>query len=294
MPLASASPSSFPVPDSAPLLELRGATVVKGGRRILDDLRLTIGAGEHAALLGPNGCGKSSLIRLITRQDYPLAHPGGEPPIQLFGQERWEVAALRSLLGIVSADQHQAFTGATAPRGITAREAVLSGFFGGIGLARHHAVTGEMEDAARDALALMGAQGLAAKPLGEMSTGEARRVLIARALAPNPRALLLDEPTTGLDLVATHLFLETIRGVIARGVTVLLVTHHTHEILPEIERVILLKNGSVFADGPKQKFLTSPSLSALFETPIAVRESGHPGYYEADVTAPQESTPPYA
>ena len=294
MPLPPGSPPSPSVPNSPPLLELRGATVVKGGKTILDDLRLTIGAGEHAALLGPNGCGKSSLIRLITRQDYPLAHPGGQPAIRLFGQERWDVAALRSLLGIVSADQHQAFTSATAPRGITAREAVLSGFFGGVGLARHHAVTIEMEDRAHDALARMGALMLAAKPLDEMSTGEARRVLIARALAPNPRALLLDEPTTGLDLVATHRFLEAIRGVIAGGVTVLMVTHHTHEILPEIERVILLQNGKVFGDGPKKEFLTSPSLSALFQTPVAVRESSHPGYFEAAVTAPLESIASHA
>ncbi|MES2461127.1 MAG: ATP-binding cassette domain-containing protein [Armatimonadota bacterium] len=288
--MSSVSVLSPPV--SAPLLELNGAVVVKGGVRILDDVHLTIRAGEHAALLGPNGSGKSSLIKLITRQYYPLAHPHGEPVLRLFGQERWDVALLRSRLGIVSADQHHAFTGDTATSAITGREVVLSGFFGGIGLARHHHLTGEMHDQAQEALGLMEALPLAQKPMGEMSTGEARRVLIARALAPNPPALLLDEPTTGLDLTTTHRFLETIRRVIAAGKTVLLVTHHTEEIVPEIERVILLRNGSVFRDGSKEQVLTSDALSALFETPIRVQRGAVPGYFEARVLPRQKEFDP--
>jgi iron complex transport system ATP-binding protein len=118
----------------------------------------------------------------------------------------------------------------------------------------------------------------------EMSTGEARRILIARALAPNPRALLLDEPTTGLDLRATRHFLETIRTILSRGITVLLVTHHIEEIVPEIRRVILLRNGAVFADGPKASVLTSESLATLFETPIVVRQAQVHGYFEARVS----------
>jgi iron complex transport system ATP-binding protein len=272
-----------------PLLELNGAVVVKSGARILDALHLTIRDGEHAALLGPNGSGKSSLIKLITRQYYPLAHPHGEPVMRLFGRERWDVSDLRSQLGIVSADQHHAFTGGASAGGMTAREVVLSGFFGGIGLARHHHVTPEMGDRAQSALALMEALPLGDRPMEVMSTGEARRVLIARALAPNPPALLLDEPTTGLDLPTTHRFLETIRRVIAAGKTVLLVTHHAEEIVPEVERVILLKNGTVFRDGPKTDVLTSDALSALFDVPISVQNGRIPGYYEARVINHEES-----
>ena len=269
---------------SSPLLELNGATVVKGGRTILQDLHLTINDGEHVALLGPNGSGKSSLIKLITRQYYPLAHPQGEPVVKLFGQERWEVAALRSVLGIVSADQHMAFTGSSSG-GTIGRDVVLSGFFGSVGLASHHHLTDEMRVQANTALDWMEAGHLAPKPLEEMSTGEARRVLIARALAPNPRALLLDEPTTGLDLPTTHHFLQTIRSVIARGKTVLLVTHHTEEIVPEIERVVLLRGGAVFRDGPKEDVLTSTILSALFAAPIEVQKAAVTGYYEARVSS---------
>lgn len=122
---------------------------------------------------------------------------------------------------------------------------------------------------------------LIAKPLAEMSTGEARRILIARALAPHPQALILDEPTTGLDLVARRQFLETLRHVAQGGKTVILVTHHIEEILPEIERVILLREGRVFRDGPKSDVLTKGTLSALFDASVQVRQRD--AYYTAEM-----------
>ena len=99
------------MPSETPLLEINGATLVKNGTRILDNLCLTIPEGQHTAILGPNGSGKSSLIKLLTRQHYPLARKGDGPPIlRIFGRERWHVSELRSLLGIVSADLHRDFT----------------------------------------------------------------------------------------------------------------------------------------------------------------------------------------
>ncbi len=178
---------------NVPLLEINGATLVKNGTRILDNLCLTVAQGQHTAILGPNGSGKSSLIKLLTRQYYPLARRGDGPPLlRIFGRERWHVTELRSLLGIVSADLHRDFTNDEA---LTGREAVLSGFFAAQGLAAHHEVTRTMQTHAEEALLAVDAANLAEKPLARMSTGEARRILIARALAPRPRALLLDEPT---------------------------------------------------------------------------------------------------
>ncbi len=112
-----------------------------------------------------------------------------------------------------------------------------------------------------------------------LSTGEARRVLIARALAPDPGALLLDEPTASLDLAARHRFLGMVSRLARLGKTVILVTHHVEEVIPEIERVILLKDGRLFLDGPKETVLRSAPLSRLFGMPIQVRRHG--GHYSA-------------
>ena len=128
-----------------------------------------------------------------------------------------------------------------------------------------------MEDRAQRAMSLAQAERLAHKPMAQMSTGEARRVLIARALAPDPPALLLDEPTTGLDLAARRRFLETLRGIAGADKTIILVTHHAEEILPGIGRTVLLRQGKVFRDGPTEDVLTSANLSALFGEPIEVR-----------------------
>lgn len=265
-----------PLYQPVPLLQIHEATVVKGGMTILDDLSLTIAQGEHTAILGPNGSGKSSLIKLITRQHYPVAGEDGKPKITIFGQDRWNVFELRSLLGIVSADLHQAFLGDGSLRGL---DAVLSGFFASQGLARHHAVTATMRTQAAEALERVEAAPLANKPLEQMSTGEARRVLIARALVSQPRALLLDEPTTGLDILARRRFLETMRQIAQHGTTVILVTHHVEEILPEIRRVVLMQSGKVFSDGPKEAMLNAATLSALYQAPVEVTERGV--WYEA-------------
>ncbi len=260
----------------APLLRINGATLVRGGRHVLDDLHLEVAARQHTAIIGPNGSGKSSLVKLITRQHYPLARADGRPAVTIFGRERWDIFALRSLLGIVSADLHAAFVGDAGLRGL---DAVVSGFFAAQGLASHHAVTPDMTRRGAEALAQAGAAFLAQRPLATMSTGEARRVLIARALVHDPRALLLDEPTTGLDLIARQRFLETLGGIARRGKTILLVTHHVEEVLPDIGRIILMQGGRIFRDGDKADVLTSENLSALYDAPIEVRESG--GYYAA-------------
>ena len=262
-----------------PVLEMHEASLVREGKRVLHQLNLRVAQSEHTAILGPNGSGKSSLLHLITRQHYPLQGQHGQPAVTIFGRERWNVFELRSLLGIVSADLHQAFTAGTSR--IKGFEAVLSGFFASRGLvANHHEVTPGMRERAVASLTLVEALHLAGKPMAEMSTGEARRILIARSLAPDPRALILDEPTAGLDLLAKRHFLQTVRRIAGQGKTVILVTHQIEEIIPEIERVVLLQDGRIFCDGPKREVLTTAKLSALFGERIEVRRKAD--YYAAD------------
>ena len=281
--MSSATPGR-PHRGGTPLLKIQDATVVKNRTRVLDRINLTIREGEHTAILGPNGAGKSSLIRLIAHQDYPLAHPDGTPPLLIFGQELWNVSELRSLVGIVSGDLQHSILAGTLPGRTRGLNAVLSGFFASYGLFRHHRLTPAMAEQGRRALALMEAAHLADTYIEAMSPGEVRRIMIARALVADPRALLLDEPTTGLDLMARQRFLRTLQNLARHGKTIILVTHHIEEIFPEINRVILLQHGRVLVDGPKAEVLTSRHLSAMFEGPVTVQDAN--GYYLATSEEP--------
>ena len=277
--------------DEQPLLHIQHATVIKGeNQRVLNDISMTIREGEHTVILGPNGSGKSSLIKLIMRQDYPQAHPDGTPAMLVYGRARWDVFALRTLLGIISADMQQQFINGFVHQDVYGLDVVVSGFFASTGLFPHQQVTPAMRQRGIEALARMEAVHLASKPIAAMSTGEARRLLIARALVSHPRALLLDEPTTGLDLLARQRFLESLRALARGGTTLLLVTHHIEEVLPEIERVILLKDGRVFLDGPKADTLQTQHLSALYEAPIHIQQDAA-GYYTATIGNEAFTTP---
>jgi iron complex transport system ATP-binding protein len=265
--------------EAVPLLKIHAATVVKNGQKVLDNLAFEVQEGEHTAILGPNGAGKSSLIRLIGRQDYPLAHADGTPAVTIFGRESWNVFELRPCLGIVSPDVQFFYLTRTLAGRTRGLVAVLSGFFASFGLFQHQNITPAMREQAETALRLMEAGHLAEKPVEHMSTGELRRIMIARSLAPNPRALILDEPTTGLDLLARQRFLETLQKVASQGKTIILVTHHVEEIFPKIQRVILMQHGKILVDGHKPEVLTAPHLSALFGAAISVRLEQ--GYYHA-------------
>jgi iron complex transport system ATP-binding protein len=224
---------------------------------VLDDITLRIQAGEHVAILGPNGSGKSTLIKVITRECYPLARP--ESSLTILGRDSWNVFELRPLLGVVSNDLMS-----TCTRDITGLEVVLSGFFGSIGLQPYHHVASPMRRKAEEVLHLLEAPHLADRFMDEISSGEARRILIGRALVHDPLALLLDEPSNSLDLHATLELRDVLRKLAQSGIGIVMVTHHLPDIIPEIDRVILLKNGRVFADGNKQQLLTAERLTRLF------------------------------
>ena len=217
----------------------------------------------------------------MQQEPLTLSLSKGEPPIRLFGRERWDVSELRTQMGIVSADVHDRFVQGNSNGSITALDAALSGFFATQGVFGHQPVTPAMRDAAADALARIGVAHLARTPLDRMSTGEARRVLIARALVHQPRLLVLDEPTRGLDLVARHQFMERVRRLVSPQTTLLLVTHYLDEIIPEIDRIVLLDRGRIVADGAKRDVLTAKALGSLFGAPLAVAEDG--GYFTATV-----------
>ena len=246
-------------------------TVRRAERIALDCVSLSIAQGEHVAILGPNGCGKSTLIKLISRDLYPVlkAEPWG---LRILGRDKWRLFDLRHHLGIVSNDWMQMCT-----RDYSGYEIALSGFFGSVGIWPYHPVTPEMERKARAVMELLEIAHLAARNTSEMSSGEARRILIARALVHDPRALVLDEPTTSLDLRATYELREVLRKLAGNGISILMVTHHLPDIIPEIRRVVLMREGRVALDGPKERVLEAGALSGLFGVPVEVLERG--GYY---------------
>jgi iron complex transport system ATP-binding protein len=270
-----------------PVLELDEASVMKGDSLVLDRLSLTIHAGEHTAILGPNGAGKSMLLRLLTHDERALER-NNKPAVRVFGDDSWNIFELRPQLGIVSADMHQRFVAGNSEGRITAEAAVVSGFLASQGILRYGSITAEMRKQAAGALARMGASHLAKRRMDEISSGEARRVLLARALVTSPRALVLDEPTTGLDVVARHAFMERVRQIArpsthstssGQAVTLILITHHIEEIIPEIGRVIFIAKGRIAGDGPKSEMLTDARVSDVFGGPVTVEENG--GYYFA-------------
>ncbi|MEI6292897.1 MAG: ATP-binding cassette domain-containing protein [Methanomicrobiales archaeon] len=259
-------------PDNIPLLEFKNITVMNGNSKILDSISITLKEGENIAILGPNGAGKSSFIKTINREYYPLLRDEGVL-FRVRGRDTWDVFELRSTFGIVSNDLAYAFS-----REMTAREVVMSGFFSSIGLFRHH-VTPGMERKTGEILRFLEIQHLADRKMTEMSSGEARRVLIGRALVHNPKTLILDEPTNSLDLHALHNFRATCRKIARAGTGIILVTHNLHDIIPEITRVILMKEGHFCMDGPKEEVLTDINISNLFLVPVQVRKDD--GYYYA-------------
>ena len=258
------------------LLTIDRASVMQGDRLVLDQLTLRLADGQHTAILGPNGSGKSTLVKLIARHLYPLAQRDGSGTVRIFGRDRWNVAELRSLLGIVSPAVQLDYT-SDSP--VEVFDAVVSGFFAARGTSFNHQITDDMRARATEALRQVGATSLVGRNMVSLSTGEARRVLIARALVHRPRALLLDEPCAGLDMASRRHFLESLRALARSGTTLLLVTHHVEEILPEIDNVVLLRDGRVFKQGDKSSTLTDGALSETFGMPVRVTTHGN--YYAA-------------
>jgi len=254
------------------VLECRNVSAYRGGTLVFDGLDLCIEAGRNTAILGPNGSGKSTLLKLFSREIYPVH--SDDSRLLVYGRELWNVEELRSRLGIVSHDLQQEYGRYT--RGV---DVMLSGFYSSIGTHSHQQFgPGELARA-DELMRSLGIESLADRSFGRMSTGQQRRFLLGRALVNNPEALLLDEPTSGLDLSAAFRYVDTVRELMRSGTQVILVTHHLHEIPPEITHLIFLRAGRIVAEGDKTELMSSARVSELFGWPVEVL-SGN-GFYQA-------------
>jgi iron complex transport system ATP-binding protein len=254
--------------NSQTFLEMRAVNVARGDHVVLHDVNLSIRAGEHVAILGPNGCGKSTLILAMTCQLYPIVQPG--MAVRIFGRQRWDLTELRRHFGVVSAGPMGAELPGERTAATSGLNAVIAGFFSASTLWPNLHVTEEMRERAREALERIEAAHLAEQLVGTMSAGEKRRIMIARALVHRPQQLLLDEPSNALDLAAQRELRETLRRLAREGTGLVMVTHHLGDILPEIDRIILMRDGRIVADGPRDELLTESRLSELFRAPVRI------------------------
>jgi iron complex transport system ATP-binding protein len=244
-------------------LEMRNVNVARGDRVVLHDVNLSIRTGEHVAIMGPNGCGKSTLILAMNCQLYPMVRPGMK--VSIFGREHWALTELRRHFGVVGSELPGERTAVT-----TGLDAVVAGFFSASTIWPNLHVTEEMRERAREALERIEAMHLAEQLVGTMSAGEKRRIVIARALVHRPQQLLLDEPSNALDLAAQRDLRITLRKLAQEGTGLVLVTHHLSDILPEVERIILMRDGRIVGDGPREELLTELRLSELFRAPVRI------------------------
>jgi iron complex transport system ATP-binding protein len=254
------------------IIELQNITVFQESNIVFDDFSLTIDESQSTVILGPNGSGKTTLLKLLNRELYIVESEGSS--IKIFDKERWNVQELRSNLGVVSPHLQNNYSSNALGFYV-----VLSGFYSSDGIWKHQNFDDQKLDRAKEVMELLSISSLKDRKFSSMSTGEQRKFLLARSLVNDPAVLVFDEPTSGLDISTCFQYLEIMRELMSMGKKVVLVTHHVHEIPPEISRVILLKGGKVIMDGNKDEILTNTNLTNLFDWPIKLIKEN--GYYQA-------------
>ena len=257
--------------ESVPYLDIQNAKVYQGDTCVFENFSATFQRGENTCVLGPNGAGKTTLLKLLTRDIYPVVRDGSH--VKIDGSETAVLWEVRKKIGFVSHDLQIRYDAH-----VLGRDVVMSGLFGAIGMHGHFHIEEHHQHKVDELLNKFGLKHLQDRRYWHLSTGQQRRFLLARALIHQPEILVLDEPTNGLDVKAAHAILRDLSELAQSGTTLLLVTHHVQEILPEIDRILLLKNGEIFADGNKTEVLNSRQLSALYKTPLTLVEQNR--YYQ--------------
>jgi iron complex transport system ATP-binding protein len=244
------------------LIDIENAEVYLGGQRVLEGISWRMRDDENWAVVGNNGAGKTTFMKLIFGEVIPVY--GGL--VRLFGQPRLTpLDEIRRNIGFVSAEYQAAYD-----RNCRSLEVVASGLFSSIGLYR--AVTPGQKESALYEMESLGIAALASKPYRSLSYGEARRVMLARALVSRPRLLILDEPCSGLDIPTREHFLASLDTISRTRARLLYVTHHIEEILPTVTHVLYLKQGHIAAQGKKEALLTGPRLSDALGCELRLRE----------------------
>lgn len=247
------------------IIELENISVIRGRKKILSNIGWTVEPGQHWALIGANGSGKTMLLKIITGYEWPCS---GEVRVlgQTFGQVN--ICQLRKHIGLVSSAIEQKIS--VKDRAI---DIVVSGIEGWLGLYRSF-TKAEYRRADR-VLKMLNAEVASNQLFETLSQGEQQKVLIARALINRPKLLILDEPCVGLDPGARRRLLSDIGAMaeLKTAPTIILVTHHIEEIDGWISNVMLLKSGRMMSQGAPKAVLNSKNLTELFNFPCQLKHT---------------------
>ncbi|MGD1819735.1 MAG: ABC transporter ATP-binding protein [Pleomorphochaeta sp.] len=254
------------------LITIENASIRRKNKIILDNVSFKIKKGEHIAILGPNGAGKSTLLNICSMEIHPLWSENLK--IVRFNKENISKEDLRKHIGVVSQVIFQ-----MCNTTYTVQDVVASGIFSSIGFDFHHNVTKDNWDMTYHTLEENYCSHLKDKTMKSLSTGEAQRVLLSRALVHNPDLLLLDEAATGLDFPSRSHYRDALKNAINKGKTIVMITHELSQILPEINKIVLMKNGKIYKVGTKEELLNEQTLSDLYDQRVYVAKQD--GIYSA-------------
>ncbi len=253
-------------------LQLRNIDVIKGESYILNKINLNLYKGEIVTILGPNGSGKSTLINLIAKNIYPKFKDDSR--FLIYGKENINIWDLRKKISFVNRDLHERMD-----NGLTVKELVGSGIYGSIGLTKGQLFTDDDEHSINNIMNIFDLESFQSSKYKELSDGQRRSVLIARAIISNPEVLVLDEPLINLDFKAYYRLVELLNKLTSTGISMLMATNKIENILKDTNKLILLKNGRIYQNGDPNKILNVSTLKELFGIEMKILKSN--GYWRS-------------
>lgn len=262
------------------LVDIKNATVrrevFENTVEVFDQLNLQVAQGENVAIIGANGSGKSSLLGLLQGDLHPIVKP--DSYVKILGQTAINIWEYRRKIGIVSHNLQREYRD-----DVLGSDVILSGFYASIGVWEHQVYSDEQRQQVTVIAKQLGIEHLMQRYFCQLSTGEKRRFILARALIHQPNTLVFDEPSSGLDIVARQHYLAIIEKLMSDGKQMIIVTHHINEIPEGIQRVIMMKDNKIMDDGDKQQMLTSKKLSQLFGVELTVSNHSKSGRYVIEI-----------
>jgi iron complex transport system ATP-binding protein len=242
------------------MIHLSNIHFIREGRHILHDVNLHVNPGEHWVILGKNGSGKTTLLEMINGYHFPSS---GQVEVMGHRYGTVDLREVRKSIGYISQSLFEKLN-----PGDPVWEVVATGAFAYLRF--YEAISEKVKEQASQLLSRLELSHLQNQPLGTLSQGERKKVMLARSLMSEPKIVILDEPCSGLDLYEREKMLQGVQALAEKNITVLYVTHHIEEIVPMFTHVALIEQGRIIASGPKRDVLTADHLYKAYQVPITL------------------------